>query len=415
MLTLNLLGPIFGVGGYTTQEHANTTYSNVPIQLNRDGDTNIIGFSMYFQRVNATTPGRLLFGGVETNKFTNTLETLQTPFSSDTLTYGNITAQLTNMSISSSTTTTPINSFANTQVILSAQVAGMYLPTAVLQQVLVQLNLSQAQVLTDDDFPNDSEGPLLPYDSAPNDTSIDLQFGAVQIRIPFWDIFLPYNATHGFLSLTEPGDGDQPLIGTSFFSNAYTVFDFTHNQISVAPLRHEALSEDNITPINSTGVAGLQGYVAQSSNPNNQTMPSSSGLSTGAKAGIGVGAALGALLVIGVIAFFVLRSRRHRRSQTNAHDTATNNTAYTATGPHDEENRKSAATYGQHSEKTELAGGSENTRFSSQGIPVSPLSDTHTFSTIQQDNMESMSASTFLGSDRSDNIKRKPVQVSELP
>ncbi|KAF2096057.1 hypothetical protein NA57DRAFT_78827 [Rhizodiscina lignyota] len=43
---------------------------------------------------------------------------------------------------------------------------------------------------------------------------------------------------------------------------------------------------------------------------------SSSGLSTGAKAGIGVGAALGALVVIGLIAWFLLRRRSSKKAET---------------------------------------------------------------------------------------------------
>jgi LPXTG-motif cell wall-anchored protein len=53
--------------------------------------------------------------------------------------------------------------------------------------------------------------------------------------------------------------------------------------------------------------------LTNSTSPTNSTttpVPSSSSLSTGAKAGIGVGVALGALLVIGLIFFFVRRRKR---------------------------------------------------------------------------------------------------------
>lgn len=55
---------------------------------------------------------------------------------------------------------------------------------------------------------------------------------------------------------------------------------------------------------------------------------SKSGLSTGAKAGIGVGAALGALLIIGLLVFFLLRRRRQKKELGSGYKTQPSSNTY---------------------------------------------------------------------------------------
>lgn len=55
---------------------------------------------------------------------------------------------------------------------------------------------------------------------------------------------------------------------------------------------------------------------------------SKNGLSTGAKAGIGVGAALGALLIIGLLVFFLLRRRRQKKELGSGYKTQPSSNTY---------------------------------------------------------------------------------------
>lgn len=68
-----------------------------------------------------------------------------------------------------------------------------------------------------------------------------------------------------------------------YLSNAYTVFDYSHNQVSLAPLVKEATTP-NVTAIDENGVASLSSVAAAG-----EESDRSGGLSMGAKAGIGIG------------------------------------------------------------------------------------------------------------------------------
>jgi hypothetical protein len=80
--------------------------------------------------------------------------------------------------------------------------------------------------------------------------------------------------------------------------------------------------------------------LANFTNVNGKTEPasssssssSSSELSTGAKAGIGIGAAVGALAILGLIFFFVVRNRRNKRRATHEHTYGSHELSPTATG-----------------------------------------------------------------------------------
>jgi hypothetical protein len=105
-------------------------------------------------------------------------------------------------------------------------------------------------------------------------TTINFSFGGVNITVPVSDLILPYNNTWAF----QLWDWHRHYrIGLPFFRNAYTIFDYSHNQVSMAPLVQNSTSS-NITTINENGVTGLMGVSLSS--------PSGSGgggLSTGPK------------------------------------------------------------------------------------------------------------------------------------
>lgn len=338
---------------------------------------------------------------MEPSKFIGTLETLQTSFDATSLSYYNITVPLSNMSLTSGTTSTPIDNLANVGVEFDPGVSGMAFPSTVLDQLLSLLNLTEAQSLTDTEFPDQGVGLVFPYDQAPNDTTLDFQFGATLIQVPFWDMLTSYNETHAFVSLYDPSKWavqPQPIMGAGLFSNAYFVFDFTHNQVSVAPLRHEALDDDDIKPINATGVAGLKGYVQQDTV---DVTDDGSGLSTGAKAGIGIGAAIGALLIVAAVVFLVLRRRRRSRGpQTSA--------------ALSEEARKSAALSSQFGEKSELPAGPENTKTGTLSPLLSEWSNSQPrYPLVEAEGDERLSMTT--DSNTTQSIKRRPLPPQELP
>jgi hypothetical protein len=124
--------------------------------------------------------------------------------------------------------------------------------------------------------------------------------------------------------------------GGTFVNNARIVVSDVLTANGVIHLIDEVLNPFNQTTANAAARQGTPAYgsatavsdapfasgqptVSTSLRPNTSTTPTSSatpdnpsGLSTGAKAGIGIGAALGALLLIGLICFCFLR--RHKKT-----------------------------------------------------------------------------------------------------
>ena len=155
------------------------------------------------------------------------------------------------------------------------------------------------------------------WDKVDNATTLDFTIGSTTISVPLGDLLIanpgaPKNKSCVVL-LGSSDDLGLSLLGIAFIRQSYIVYDFSHNQLSFAQANFNTTT-NNVTAIGPNGVIGLQGVTVGS--PTGSTSAGTPyGLSTGAKAGIGGGVAVGALLLLGVIAFLFLRRRRNRRRQ----------------------------------------------------------------------------------------------------
>lgn len=163
-----------------------------------------------------------------------------------------------------------------------------------------------------------------------NSTTLDFVFdsehGPVAFELPMGEIIYSTSdiCYFGFL---PTNDSEAYILGSNFVRATYVVYDFLHNEVSMAPTNNKP-SSSNVQVIPSAGVvaAAFQGvspsstathtasHTAPAATNSTVVHSSSSGLSTGAKAGIGVGAALGGLLLLALGAWLVLRRRRQTRS-----------------------------------------------------------------------------------------------------
>lgn len=141
-----------------------------------------------------------------------------------------------------------------------------------------------------------------------NSVDISLPYAAFDLELSFPYPGLAANVTSGptsYFPLRRAANYTQYTIGRSFLQEAYLTVDYERNNFSVSQARFatDSLTNINLVPItrpansNFTGPAGFTGQ--------------STGLSTGAKAGIGIGIAALTLSCTGVMVYiFVIRKRR---------------------------------------------------------------------------------------------------------
>ena len=180
---------------------------------------------------------------------------------------------------------------------------------------------------------------VVPNANLDNSTVFNFTLGTTVISVPISELLNSYNDTHQLFSMYAKDLSNAGTLGIAFMRSAYFVFDYTHNQISLAPANFD-YPEDNVTVISPNGVAAmdLQGRTSStatssirpthtktqppagtSSSPPSTTSHSggggSGGLSSGAKIGLGVGLGLGLLVLLALAACLLIRRRRRNRTR----------------------------------------------------------------------------------------------------
>ena len=307
-------------------------YQNLPARLYQDGTTKVNGFSLWFDGPNATT-GKLALGSVDTGKFTGALETF--PISLPALQYEYVSIKLDSVSATTATGTTQFDN-SSTYMNIDAGTTSLYFPDDIFTQIVQSLGASF-----------DGTNLVHSRGTSYNDSTLDFTFGSITFQIPLDHLSHPYNDTHDviyvFNSTTSDGTG---TLGVPFLRQAYTVYDYSHNQISLAPVLQSQKS--NVTLIQENGVAGLisTGESASSAQPSkpsgtstptgsgaSSSTPSKHGLSTSSKIGIGVGVGIGVPLLLGLAAGFFLMRRRKRGTKKHQSSTAAELPATNGGGP----------------------------------------------------------------------------------
>jgi Eukaryotic aspartyl protease len=272
-----------------------------------------VAFSLWLDDVESPH-GQVIFGGVDTGKFVGALETI--PMFAETNEYPTLSVGISKMQLSyNGVSHTLID--AEIQAFLDTGVPDMYLPQNVADLIYSLLGAT---------FDGDSLHPLVPCSWKDNTTTIDFTLGSFFISVPMNEFIFPADTSSSidcplFISRTSGTNA----LGVSFLRNVFVVYDYSHSQVSLAKANFESTTT-NITAIGPNGVGDLTSTASNNSNTTTTSAGgkparSNSGLSTGAKAGIGVGAALGGLLLLGALVF-IWRKRHQKRVTTALLDTS---------------------------------------------------------------------------------------------
>ncbi|KAK3345952.1 aspartic-type endopeptidase [Lasiosphaeria hispida] len=260
--------------GYGSNVASSTPYLSIIDQMLKQGLIGIKAYSLYLNDLEAST-GTILFGGIDTEKYIDTLKTV--PILPDPRT-GNITHfSVALSSLSSVKGDGSKTEFLTEQleVILDSGTTLTYLPKTTARKIYTALNAyddsaryplvyvdcalrtaDPAQVLR---YQFGANGPIIEVSLA------DIIFDDIKPFIQSGDLVLP--KTLGFspdnacsLGLQPSSEGDVHLLGDSFLRSAYVVYDLTHNTVSMAQSNMNSTKE-NIIEIaaSATGIPSATG------------------------------------------------------------------------------------------------------------------------------------------------------------
>lgn len=211
----------------------------------------LIGSQSFSLWLDSATSGQLIFGGVDTTRYSGDLGVV--PIQRVDGVFQNFAISLTGITLSdqgqsfdppSGATTLPVN------VVLNSGSLFTYLPTALVDDIWKALQYAGS---------SKQGGTVTAFVDcrlATSGITVDFVFGSVQISIPLSGLLFDFNVykqtdrqgNQVCALKIRPADDGNYVLGLSFFEVAYIVFDLTNNQISLAPAVR-GVSESNIIEV----------------------------------------------------------------------------------------------------------------------------------------------------------------------
>jgi hypothetical protein len=246
-----------------------------------------------------------------------------------------------------------------------------------------------------------------------NSVDINLPYDAFDLELSFPYPGLGANVTSGttsYFPLRKAANNTQYTIGRSFLQEAYLTLDYERNNFSVsqATFAIDSLTNINLVPItrpansNFTGPAGFTGQSTE--------------LSTGAKAGIGIGITALILSFVGLMFYiFTVKKRRGSSKLTNDSDRASYTKAELLgdlqhSNPPTRARAPASEVLGDRQHPTEMVADSSNTRFEMAGthpfempagdVPAAFLNPTNSSGPAELENTDSDSKNAHGPPDR---------------
>lgn len=328
-----------------------STYSNLPDRLLENGLINSTAYSVWLDDERATT-GSLLFGAVDTAKFSGNLTRINaSKYSSNYLSFGIYLNSINATTDDSSSVYTLDSEELPLSVSVSPSDSISILPTDIATQIwqLVGATYDEdwGRALIPCDAANSTEtftfqlagtdGPIIEA------TMADLVISADQFVDSTWSWDTSSEITQCLFGIQNSSSyyyyyDDYYTLGSTLLRRTYTVFDLVNDEVAVAPVNFGS-DESNVVPFpvygatipsatlkcgsygcytgtatSYTGSGGGSGSGGSGDGDSDSSDPRGLGMpSVPAVVGASLGAGLGALLIAGVV-LLILRHRK--RSQT---------------------------------------------------------------------------------------------------
>jgi hypothetical protein len=255
---------VLGIG-YTSNEiqvnrNQQQAYPNLPAAMVDAGFIQTKAYSLWLNDLNAGT-GQILFGGVNTAKYTGSLQTV--PIIQEYGSYYEFIIALTGIGIGSDVTSS--SSSLPAPVLLDSGSSLIYLPndltTEIYNQVKAVYDSNAGLAYVDCSFAN-------------SHNSISFSFSGATISVDYSELVLGVGTSSDGQQLIfadgspacifgiAPADSSTPVLGDTFLRSAYVVYDLDNNEISLAQTDFNSAS-DNIVEI-TNGTNGVPGATSVS-------------------------------------------------------------------------------------------------------------------------------------------------------
>ncbi|KZF21298.1 aspartyl protease [Xylona heveae TC161] len=250
---------ILGIGYPINEVQVNVAqqqpYPNLPQLLANKGMINSNAYSLWLNDLDSSE-GAILFGGVNTAKYTGELSTV--PVIKEDGFYQEFLIGLTGVSITESGKKTTLTASGTAVgVLLDSGSSLSYLPNDVTEEIYNAVGATEDQGVA-----------FVPCSLAGNDTTIDYTFSSPTISVSMDELVLDAgtddqgnpltfkDGTPACLFGIAKADNSTLVLGDTFIRSAYIVYDLTNNEISLAQTKFNT-TDNNIQEIsNSTGVPG---------------------------------------------------------------------------------------------------------------------------------------------------------------
>lgn len=240
-------------------------YDNIPVSLAKQGFTNLALFSLWKDSYNSHNGG-LLFGGINTEKYTGNLTTLPIQLRTG---YADIQAfdvLLNGVKLSGNSSFTN-GSTGSVPVVLDCGSSGSILPDTWVQPIYDKFDVKYFQA-------NDTA--IIDCSIAKKPYTIDFTFGGLTISAPISGFVIQYSGDSFCTFELNAAGTRHALLGDNFLSNAFTVFDISNNEISLAP-RNFKSTTDSIVAVPAGGIKAIGGSTTSSPSGTATTTPTPTG------------------------------------------------------------------------------------------------------------------------------------------
>lgn len=245
-----VLGVGYPLNEAQVHQNGGQPYPNLPQAMANDGLIQVPAFSLWLNDL-ASSTGSILFGGVNTDKFHGSLQSLPIQptgqDSSGNYVYTEFIIALTDLSLTQGGATTNMSSGQlPAPVVLDSGTSLTYLPDNIAQAIF---NVVGAQ------YDSMQGTAFAPCSLVNTDATLDFTFSKPTISVPMNELIL---GSSGEMTLSNgesacvfgiaPAQGNIPILGDTFIRSAYIVYDIASNQISIAQTNFNS-TQDNIMEI----------------------------------------------------------------------------------------------------------------------------------------------------------------------
>ncbi|KAI1176283.1 aspartic-type endopeptidase [Nemania sp. FL0916] len=212
------------------------SYDNLPAAMVSSGLTSRNAYSLWLNDLDANT-GSILFGGVDTEQYSGSLQTL--PIQQTGGVFSEFLITLTSLALGDNT----IASKQALAVLLDSGSSLTYLPNKMVQGIYDQV---QAQ------YDSSSGAAYVPCSLGNSKTTLDFTFSSPKISVEMNELVLNVALSNGeqptfqdgqpacLFGIAPAGDSGINVLGDTFLRSAYVVYDIDNNAISLAQTKFNA-------------------------------------------------------------------------------------------------------------------------------------------------------------------------------